>query len=173
MITGKLHWISSTQLPLDTQTNRRPSRSSSMAAAAYHFHLLLPQTHADAQTVVEFVYEILVDGFRFMDDDVTVEMDPRTLAVTLTFDQEWCCRIRWNEAPEVLRDSILWAQRHAMDRSDDERQQIASCAQRLEIDSDPDPDREFYDDYLTLVEHLQVTFDPSWTFDLSQGEFIE
>lgn len=144
-----------------------------MAAASYHFHLLLPQTYADAQTVIEFVYEILVDGFRFMDDDVTVEMNPRTLTVTLTFDQDWVCRIRWNDGLEVLRDSQLWAQRHAMDRPHEERQQIASVAQRLEIDSDPDPEREFYDDYLTLVEHLQVTFDPSWTFDLTQGEFIQ
>jgi hypothetical protein len=144
-----------------------------MAASAYHCHLLLPPTHADPQTVIEFVYEILVDGFRFLDDDVTVDMDPRTRTVTLHFDPEWSCRIRWNDAPEVRRDAQIWAQRHAMDRPDDERQQIAACAQRLEMDTDPDPEREFCDDYLALVEHLQVTFELSWTFDLTQGEFLQ
>lgn len=148
--------------------------STSMAAPSYHFRLLLPPTHADAYTVMEFVYEILLDGFRFLDDDVQVDMDLRTRTVTLRFaPAAWCCRLRWNDGPEVLRDSQIWAQRHAIDRPDDERQRIASCAQRLEIDSDPDLEREFYDDFLTLVEHLRVTFDPSWTFDMTQGEFIQ
>jgi hypothetical protein len=146
----------------------------SVAMTSYQVHLLLPPpNNADAQTVIEFVYDILFDGFAVMDDDVTVELNREEFSVILTYDQLWTCRIVWNDAATVLTDAQQWARLYATDRSDNDRMLLSMCHQRLDIISDPDPQRDYLDDYLALVEHLQTTFDPSWTFDPAQNEFIQ
>ena len=158
--------------PLDmSSTQLLPPDDDAFALSplSYQFHLLLPPTHTDASTVMEFIHEILFDGFARMDDNVQVELHRMNRTVTLTYDQEWSCRIQWNDAPHVLHDAQRWATHH---HSTEEQRRIAACTQRLDLYSDPDPERNYYDDYLTLVEHLQVTFDPSWVFDPTQDEFI-
>lgn len=148
----------------------------------YQIHvLLLPRDiiELDGQTIMEQIYNAFIEGFDLTDDIVEVEFEhalhsPQNQhCVSITYDNEWRCQIRFNDTTlQVQREAQLWSQLYAAELPIEERNWIASCSQRLDITTDPDPQRDYFDDYISLIDHLRLTLAPCYIFDREQNEFI-
>ena len=148
----------------------------------YQIHLLLlPREiiELDGQTIMEQIYTAFIEGFDLTDDLVEVEFEhalhsPQNQhCVSITYDNEWRCQIRFNDTtPQVQREAQLWSQLYAAELPIAERNWIASCSRRLDITTDPDPQRDYFDDYISLIDHLRLTLAPCYIFDREHNEFI-
>jgi hypothetical protein len=161
-----------------TFSNYRWSRTS----MPYHIHLLLlPKNiiELDGQTIMGQMYTAIIEGFDLTDDIVEVEFEhalhspQHQHCVSITYDNEWRCQIRFNDtAPQVQREAQFWSQLYATELPIGERDWIASCRRRLDITTDPDPQSDYFDDFISLIDHLRLTFSPCYIFDRNQNEFI-
>ena len=133
----------------------------------------------DGQTIIELIYNACIEGFDLTDDIVLVEFEhamnnPRNQhCVSITYDNEWRCQIYFNDNVwQVQREAQLWSQRYASELPLIERNRIATCTRRLDILTDPDPQRDYFDDFIALIDHLRLTLAPCYIFDRRQNEFL-
>ena len=157
----------------------------SVAASApmpYHIHLLLLPTNIielDGLTIMELIHNAFIEGFDLTDDMVLVEFEhamnnPRNQhCVSITYDNEWRCQIHFNDSSwQVQREAQQWSQQYATELPIIERNRIATCTRRLDITTDPDPQRDYFDDFIALIDHLRLTLAPCYIFDRRQNEFL-
>jgi hypothetical protein len=144
-------------------------------------HLLLSPTSEDVDgpTTVEFIYDVLVDGFHLLDDKVLIEFDTtpnrQTISkcVSVIYDHIWRCQIHFNDdKAQVLQDSQQWSRIYGMNLPIAARKDIAGCYRRLDITCDPDPDRDYSRDFDALLLYLRHTFGQCYTFDSTNNKFI-
>jgi hypothetical protein len=95
---------------------------------------------------------------------VTLETDPSISErhVQVSWD-DWSLRVYSEFEPHVLLESREIAELYGAGRSD--QSEIASCANRVTIDSDDDPGMDHYNDYVFVLEVLEqlgaiALFDP-------------
>ena len=143
-------------------------------------HLLLSPSSedVDGQTTLEFIYDVLVDGFHSMDDKVLIEFDsaPSRQAmnkcVSVTYEHTWRCQICFNDDKErVLQDSQLWSRIYGISLPISTRKNIAGCYRRLDITCDPDPSGDYSRDFDALLLYLRHTFGQCYTFDSMNNTF--
>lgn len=174
-----------TKLLLRNTTLSLPTINGSAAASVpmpYHIHLLLLPTNLielDGLTIMELIYNAFIEGFDLTDDIVLVEFEhavnnPHNQhCVSITYENAWRCQIRFNDnALQVQREVRRWSQRYAMEIPISERNRIATCTRRLDITTDPDPQRDYFDDFIALIDHLRLTLAPCYIFDRRQNEFL-
>ena len=145
-------------------------------------HLLLPRNcseDVDGPTTVKFIYDILVEGFHSLDDQVLIEFDNsptgRTInkCVSVIYEQTWRCQIHYNDDPEqVLQDSQLWSRIYGIHLPMATRKSIAGCYRRLDITGDPDIDSDYSRDFDGLLVYLRHNFGQCYTFDSMNNKFI-
>lgn len=169
--------------------NITPSHSSTVdgndqvtAPMPYHIHLLmLPMNviELDGLTTMELIYNAFIEGFDLTDDIVAVEFEhaldnPHNQhCVSVTYDNEWRCKIMLNDNIwQVQREAQQWSQQYATELPMGERLRIGTCIRRLDITTDPDPHRDYFDDFIALIDHLRLTLAPSYIFDKMHNEFL-
>jgi hypothetical protein len=84
-------------------------------------------------------------------------------------DGAWELKLLMNDAPAVLQESQEMARRFGEGRAD--RDVIATCATRLEIQGGADPRMNHCNDYILALECLEV-FTGVFLFDANGQEWI-
>jgi hypothetical protein len=142
-------------------------------------HILLSPSNVDAQTVVEFLCDVLEDGFYMMYDDVQIECESplhpheKHHVVSLLYDKTWKLRIHYNnDSVHVLKDSKDWSHSQGTDLSDVIRGNITQCNRRLDLSCDFDQGGEHSKDLDAVVLFLRNTFDPCHVFDSVNNRFV-
>jgi hypothetical protein len=147
----------------------------------YQMHLLLPaDNETDEQTVMEYIYDILVEAFDVTDDQVDVEYDiasnnennQQIHTVSVIYESTWRCQIHFNDKSTVLRASQQWSRQHATEYSAVEKIHIAQCSRRLDIISDPDPQHDYNDDFMALSDYVRNMLGSSYCFDPIRNIFL-
>lgn len=169
----------------DTSSSSASAIDDSVAVSGpmpYHIHLLLLPTNIielDGLTIMEIIYNAFIEGFDLTDDIVLVEFEHAMNnrhsqhCISVTYDNEWRCQMHFNDNVwQVQREAQLWSQRFAREIPNTERNRIATCTRRLDITTDPDPDRDYFDDFIALIDHLRLTLAPCYIFDRTQHEFL-
>ena len=82
---------------------------------------------------------------------------------------DWSLRLHFNSEPYVLEESKELAQYYAANRAD--KDLIAACASRFEIISDLDPEGNYFNYYVFVVELLEQ-FAGAITFDCQVRNFV-
>ena len=82
---------------------------------------------------------------------------------------DWSLRVHFNSQPYVLEESKELAQYYAANRAD--KDLIAACASRFEIISDLDPEGNYFNYYVFVVELLEQ-FAGAITFDCQVRNFV-
>ena len=80
---------------------------------------------------------------------------------------EWTLRVYWQDQPYVREEAIEIAKRFASGRPDVEL--IATCDRMISTGGDPDPNMEYFNDYVQVLEVFE-TLDDVFKFD--GGKFI-
>jgi hypothetical protein len=153
------------------------------APMPYYIHLLmLPMNviELDGLTTMELIYNAFIEGFDLTDDIVAVEFEhasnnPQSQhCVSVTYDNEWRCQIMLNDNIwQVQREAQQWSQQYATELPMGERLRIGTCTRRLDIMTDPDPHRDYFDDFIALIDHLRLTLAPCYIFDKRHNEFLQ
>jgi hypothetical protein len=81
----------------------------------------------------------------------------------------WICHIYLNRQPHVLAESKEMAETFASDRAD--KIAISGCDRRFEIICQPDPDLDYFNDYLFVLEELG-SLDGAKTWEGITGKFL-
>ncbi|MGB0389173.1 MAG: hypothetical protein ACPGWR_30490 [Ardenticatenaceae bacterium] len=112
----------------------------------------------------------------FEDEDKSAEISFPTGRIVrkkqnhlLLIVEKWSLRIHFNSEPYVLEESKELAEYYAAERPD--KEVIASCASRLEIISDLDPNGDYFNYYVFVVELLDQ-FSGAITFDCQVQDFV-
>lgn len=146
-----------------------------------HIHILLPSNNldVDGETIVEFIHDILIDGFHLLDDKVLVEFDsspnwqPQKKSVSVIYDNTWRCQIYVNDdQAQVAKDSQHWSRTFGTDLQLATQKNIVRCCRRLDISCDPDPNNDYLNDFDALLLYLRNTFGPCYTFDSISNKFL-
>ena len=146
-----------------------------------HIHLLLPinSEDVDGPTTVEFIYDVLNEGFHMLDDKVQIEYDhspnyrTQNKCVSVVYENTWRCQIHFNDDKEqVLQDSQLWSRIYGIRLPLASRKNIAGCYRRLDISCDPDVKGDYSCDFDALLLYLRHTFGQCYTFDSLNNKFI-
>jgi hypothetical protein len=149
----------------------------------YMIHILLPSSDddIDGETIMEYVYDTLMEAFDTTNDEVEVERDISTnfslphkaqqCTVSLIYEGTWSYQIHYNDAPIVLQDSQQWSELHESGSSIEDRKRIAKCYRRLDIVSYPDPHHDYFDDFYAISDYLRNILGQCYTFDPIMNRF--
>ena|SRR5215510_3775574 len=89
--------------------------------------------------------------------------------ITLYFNDRWSFYIEWDSGRNVLEESHEIAQRFSV--SAEQAQRIASCDCRISTSADDDPNMDYFNDYIFVLETLE-SFEGVILFDPDTGLFI-
>jgi hypothetical protein len=149
----------------------------------YQMHILLPADNdIDRDTIMKHVHDSCLEGFDspLVKDSVvaecTVTTNPRSgqerHTVSILYNGTWRCQIHYNDAVDIVPyDSQQWSALHASEYPMKDQVRIAQCFRRLDIESDPDPHHDKYDDFYTLSDHVCRYLGPCYSFDSIQNQF--
>jgi hypothetical protein len=140
----------------------------------YEMHLLLPdENQTDEPTILQYIYDVLMEAFDMTDDQVDVEYDiasnnesdRQIHTVSVIYESAWRCQIHYKDDATVVRDSQQWSTQHATEYPIVEQTQIAQCRRRIDIISDPDPQNDYNDDFIALSDYVQNMLGTCYCFD--------
>jgi hypothetical protein len=148
----------------------------------YLTHILLPtDDDIDGETIMEYIHDILVEGFDKTSDKVQVERDLTTnsylrnkeqqLTISLLYEGIWRCRIHYNDVPMVLHDTQQGSELYESGHLIEDRNKVAQCYRRLDIVSDPDPHHDYYEEFYAISDYLQNILGRCYTFDPIKDRF--
>lgn len=105
----------------------------------------------DSGASLDRAYECLHSAKAFQNTSVSI--NPDHIAIV---SGTWGLRIRLNTGEDVLQESQEIVRRYGSVQADPSR--LAAIDTRFELESDPDPDMEHFNDYLLAVESLTRAF---------------
>jgi hypothetical protein len=148
----------------------------------YLLHILLTAGNdIDGETIMEYVYDTLAEGFDTVHDKVELERDISTnaynkqqqLTISLIYGGVWRCQIHYNDDDAVvLHDSKQWSELYSSEYVIEDRKNIAQCRRRLDIVSDPDPQNDYYEDFYAISDYLRNILGQCYSFDPIQNRFL-
>jgi hypothetical protein len=153
--------------------------SIAVMATNCRIQLLLPESYdVESQTIIEYMHEILLDGFDLIDENVIValerpRMDQRLYSVSVMYNAIWECQIYLNENEASVHDEceklcVLCG----ADLAEEERNHILACKRRLDVFCDLDPGNVFNDEFHDLIFYLRLLFDSSYVYDPLQRRLL-
>ena len=130
---------------------------------SYKAYIFLP----DISTVnLGEVKSILSNSFRDDERSVSIKKDDDKVALLI---EDWKCSIYSNADASVLEEAIELAENFA--RNQVEKDEIKNCSKRLEVMCDEDPEMDFFNDYLTVIQELG-NIKNAKVWEQAQQEFI-
>ena len=114
---------------------------------SYKAFILLPDT---SNITLDEAKNILSSGFRDDERRISINKDDNKKLVILI--EDWKCSIYPNTNASVLEESAELAEHFA--RSSIEKNEIKSYSKRLEVICEDDPEMQFFNDYLTVLQEL-------------------
>src|SRR5436309_1299838 len=82
-------------------------------------------------------------------DSFEIESRPTAGTILKVGWNGWCLRAAFDNAPHVAQESFEWAQAHNFQPPWDV---IAKCTRRIEIWCDADPNMDYFNNYLFILE---------------------
>ena len=132
----------------------------------------------DVDAKVDYIFNILREVFSMAPRDnvvIAVETFLRgpERAVSLIYNEEWRCQIYVNHDKEKVRlDSKNWCNLYGAHLSNESKQEIITCSQRLDLYADPDREHLYDGEFAALTDFLQLNFKSRYSFDPSQHSFV-
>jgi hypothetical protein len=122
-------------------------------------------SHSSTVTLAD-VESALWRNYNAKQSDVSVKLVETGLCVDIA---GWKLRVQLNAKPWVAEESREIAQQFGQNRPD--RNILSMAARRFEVSSDPDPDMDYFNVYVGIIEAIESIADVV-CFEPGTGEFI-
>lgn len=114
---------------------------------SYKALVLLPPT---SSTSIEEVKDKLRTFYKNDERDVIVQQHETVIEIVI---RGWTCSVHLSSEPHVLIESQQMAEIFAAARLD--KDEIATCNRRFEVISEPDPNIDYFNDYIFILQALE------------------
>ncbi len=110
---------------------------------------------------------------------VLKETHPLRIEETASVDQsqilnafwdDWSISLHYSEDSYILEESQDIAEKYAQNRGD--KEVIRNCRTRIELSSDTDSYGEHFNDYIAILEQIEIEFRGAILFDTQTKQFI-
>lgn len=147
-----------------------------MGHTYYKVHVLI---HPRSALTFESLVEALKKRFRNVEVGTNLcVLTWQHFSASLDIDLEdvdkiprWSMRVYWEDEPHVLEEALEIAQDHAHELNESELKEIAMCDKRISTAGDPDPNMDFFNDYVHVLEVFE-TFSDVFVLDPQAGQFL-
>lgn len=131
----------------------------------FTYYRLIVFIPASSSITLEAILEQL--QLRFASQNASIVRDGKKMVIKRG---TWSLSIDWEDGPHVLIESQEMADIFAKDRAD--KDIIAASARRLTTAGDPDPDMDYFNDYVAMIEVFE-SISGLIILDPDNGKFMD